>query len=342
MFLFLCVVGKYEEALDIFSKMQEAGVQPDKAACNILIDKCCKAGETKTMSQILNYMKSNQLVLRYPVFIAALQTLQVAGESDALLREVHPHISVKSIGDKEGVDSAVTVADVPSLYQGLVSFLLQKQNLASLDHLLAQLTDYNTLLDPTIISTIIEVSSNHCRADGALLAFKYSVKMCLKLDRTTYLTLIGLLIRSNTFTEVVEIVKEMTKAGHSLGVYLSALLIHRLGSARRPVAAVKIFNLLPDDQKCTATYTALISVYFSAGSADKAIRIFKTMQQKGIKPRLGTYNVLLGGLERLGRVSEAEVYRKERKSLRTDGYCMDTVPPIEEKICDLLFGGDTV
>ena len=44
--------GKCKEALEIFSKMQEAKVQPDKAACNILVEKLSKVGETLAMSQI--------------------------------------------------------------------------------------------------------------------------------------------------------------------------------------------------------------------------------------------------------------------------------------------------
>ncbi|KAI9165809.1 hypothetical protein LWI28_020886 [Acer negundo] len=335
----LVVSGKYEEALDIFRKMQEAGVQPDKAACNILIGKCCKAGETRAMIQILQYMKGNRIVLRYPVFMEALQTLKVAGESDALLRQVHPHISVESITDEEAVENAITGAGVPLSHQGLVLFLLKKQNLSALDHLLAGMMNKNIQLDPTIISTIIEANRDHCRPDGAFLAFEYSVKMGVKLERTAYLTLIGFLIRSNMFTKVVEIVNEMTTAGHSLGVYLGALLIYRLGCARWPVSAAKIFNLLPDDQKCTSTYTSLISVYFSAGSADKALKIFKTMKMNGIHPSLGTYNVLLAGLEKLGRVSDAETYRKERKSMQNDAHSRDTVP-VEEKICDLLYAGN--
>ncbi|KAK3224038.1 hypothetical protein Dsin_011063 [Dipteronia sinensis] len=272
----LVISGKYEEALNIFSKMQEAGVQPDKAACNILIEKCCKAGETRAMIQILQYMKGNRIVLRYPVFMEALQTLKVAGESDALLRQVHPHISVESSTDKEAVESA----GVPLSHQGLVLFLLKKQNLSALDHLLAGMMNKNIQLDPTIISTIIEANRDLCRPDGALLAFEYSVKLGVTPEKTTYLTLIGFLNRSNIFDKVVEIVKEMNKAGYSLGVYLGALLIYMLWCAWWPVSAAKIFNLLPDDQKCTSTYTSLISVYFSAGSADKALNIFKTNEKE--------------------------------------------------------------
>ncbi|GLU19927.1 hypothetical protein SLE2022_361480 [Rubroshorea leprosula] len=334
--------GKYNQALDIFNKMQEAGVKPDKAACNVLIEKSCKARETGAITQILQYMKEHFLVLRYPIFLEALKTLNAAGESDLLLRQVHPHISVERVSDEKEVEVIRNGSEVTlSLERELVLLLLKKQNLLAVDHLLAALGDKNKQLDPAIISTIIEANSNHCRLDGALSAFNYGVKMSIILERTAFLALIGILIRSNTFISVVSIVEEMVRAGYSLGVYLGSLLIYRLGCARRPTCAAKVFNLLPDDQKCVATYTALIGVYFSAGSADKGIKIYKTMQRKGIHPSLGTYNIILAGLEKLGRVSKVETYRKEKKNLQKEAFFRETVS-MNEKICDLLFAGDVI
>lgn len=320
--------------------MQEAGVQPDKAACNILVEKCCKVGETRAMIQILQYMKENCLVLRYPVFLEALQTLKAAGETDVLLQKIHPHFSTKFINGEKAVEFARTDAEVPlSLDGGLLLYLLKKQNPVAIDHLLAGMMDKDIQLDSAIMSTIIKEACDSAKPYGALLAFKYSSKLGLNLERNDYLALLGISIRSDTLSEVVDIVKEMTKAGHSLGMYHRALLIYRLGCARRPAFAAKIFNLLPKDHKCTATFTALIGVYFSAGSADKALQIYKTMQNRGIHPSLGTYNVLVAGLEKLGRVSDAETFRKERKTMQADSLSRDTAP-FEEKICDLLFGGD--
>uniref|UniRef100_A0A6N2N7M4 Pentacotripeptide-repeat region of PRORP domain-containing protein n=1 Tax=Salix viminalis TaxID=40686 RepID=A0A6N2N7M4_SALVM len=331
----LVVSGKYQETLEIFSKMQEAGVQPDKAACNILVERCCKAGETMTMTQILQYMKQNQLVLRYPIYMEALRTLKDAGVSDALLRKVNPHIDTESFGDVDACETMKTVAD-DDLDRGLVLILLRKHNLVAVDHCVAGTMDKNILLDSWIVATIIERNCDHQRPDGALLAFEYSMKMGIQLERTSYLALIGMSIRSHTSLKVVDIAEKMTLAGHSLGVYQASLLIYRLGCAKRPTCAVKIFDLLPEAQKCTATYTALVSVYFSAGSPQKALQIYEDMKREGIHPSLGTYNVLLAGLERSGRISEAKTFRKEKKGLLINNHHQNSVP-MGEKICNLLF-----
>ncbi|KAL5551034.1 hypothetical protein UlMin_001210 [Ulmus minor] len=331
--------GKCKEALEIFVKMQEAEVQPDKAACNILVEKLSQCGETGTMAQILHYMKENNIVLRYPVFVQACEALKVAGKSDFLLRQVNPHISTEST-TKQSLRT--TAADVLlNENEKLISILLKKENLVAVDCLLAGILNKNIKLDPVIVSTIIQVNCDCCRPDGALLAFDYSIKTGLNMSRNTYLGLIGILIRSNLFQKVVEVVAEMITAGHSVGIYLASILIHRLGCARRPNCAAKIFNLLPDDHKCTATYTALIGVYFPVGNADKALGIFRTMESKGVLPSLGTYDVLLEGLLRSGRVSEVETFRKEKKRVQAHGHFRDFVP-IEERICDLIFIGNVV
>ncbi|XP_050204294.1 pentatricopeptide repeat-containing protein At2g01390 [Mercurialis annua] len=337
---FLVCSGKFQEALEIFRKMQEAGVQPDKAMCNIVVERCCKAGETNLMAQILQYMNENNLSLRYPIFQEALKTLKISGESDALLRQVNPHCTSKSNDHNESSELNITADDDP-IDKGLLLTLLKRQNLAAVDHFLAGVIDKNIALESWIVSTIIDVNCNECRIDNALSAFEYSMKMGINLERTAYLSLIGMLIRSDTYPRVVEIFKEMIRAGHPLELYLSSMLIYRLGSARRPSYAANIFDLLPDKQKCTATYTAMISVYFSAGSPEKALKIYRTMKRKGINPSVGTYNILLTGLENSGKSFETESFRKEKKSKLADSYRSSSVP-MEEKICDLLFAGSAL
>ncbi|WOH10690.1 hypothetical protein DCAR_0730160 [Daucus carota subsp. sativus] len=332
----LAISGKFNEAMEIFSKMQEAGVQPDKAACNILVEKCCSAGETRTLAKILKYMKENSLVLRKTVYIEAQKLLRNVGESDVLLRQVHPHFSAECPHEDSMHNIDNTTTETNSVEEALISDMLTKKKFVVVDYLLSEMMDRNFHLHSEIISMIMEVYSTHCRLGGALLAFKHSVKTGVLLKKTVYLSLIGLLIRTNSFPEVVEIVDEIHKAEYSLGTHLTALLIYRLGCVGKPVLAAKIFDLLPDDQKNTAAYTALISAYFSCGDSGKGLRTYEIMRTKGIPSALGTYNVLLSGLDRCGKVPELETYRKEKKSLQAATNFQHQLPE-EEMICNLLF-----
>jgi hypothetical protein len=65
------------------------------------------------------------------------------------------------------------------------------------------------------------------------------------------------------------------------------------------------------------------------------------MKREGIHPSLGTYNVLLAGLESSGRISEAKTYRKEKKGLLINNHHQNSVP-MGQKICNLLFASHLV
>ncbi|XP_010502113.1 PREDICTED: pentatricopeptide repeat-containing protein At2g01390-like [Camelina sativa] len=337
---FLVSTGKCEEALDIFFKMQEIGVQPDKAACNILIGKACKFGETSFMARILLYMKHNGIVLRYPIFLEAWETLKAAGESDDLLRDVNSHISAESLCSND-IDETPTaeVDDTKSSddIRVISSVLLMKQNLVAVDIILNQMRDRNIKLDSFVVSAIVETNCGRCRTEGASLALDYSSEMGIHLEKSAYLALIGHFLRVIELPKVIEVVKEMLKAQHSLGVYQGAMLIHRLGFGRRPRLAAEVFDLLPDDQKGVAAYTALMDVYISAGSPEKAMKILGEMREREIMPSLGTYNVLLSGLEKTSDFQrEAALLRKEKKSLAASARFRGNVH-VEDEICDLLF-----
>ncbi|KAL3526692.1 hypothetical protein ACH5RR_011348 [Cinchona calisaya] len=89
----------------------------------------------------------------------------------------------------------------------------------------------------------------------------------------------------------------MVRNGVSLGTHLSALIIYCLGCTRELVSAVKLFSLLPDEQKNTATYTALIATYFSCGDLHKRMETFDTMRRQGISVAIRTYSVPFSCLE---------------------------------------------
>ncbi|KAL0377824.1 UNVERIFIED_CONTAM: Pentatricopeptide repeat-containing protein [Sesamum radiatum] len=291
---YLASSGKVKEALEIFNRMQEAGVQPDKATCNILIEIFCRTGEIWAIFEILKYMKENFFVLRYSIYQKALETLKLAGESDILLRQVNRHFSEEHFSEDTDRYDAISPDSDFNIENGLVLYLMNKQNLVAVDSLLADMMDKCVPLETMVVSRIIE--------------------------------------------KVVEIVEKMVKQGLSLGTHLNSLLIYRLGCNREAASAAKVFDLLPDNEKSTAAYTALIDAYFSYGNTDKGLETFKSMKSEGVSVALGTYCVLIAGLEKYGKIRELEYYRKEKKRLQTER-CFQNVP-VEEMICNILFAGE--
>jgi len=319
--------------------MQETGVEPDKAACNILVEQCCKAGEAWAVVQILDYMKKKSLVLRYPIYLQAHATLKMSGENDLLLQEVNPHICINVHEKNEVMELEQTASDRNSMAdRGLLMEFLRKKNFIAIDHLFSSIVYHNIQLDSEIISKLIEANCTYCRMDAALQALEYSNSRGIRIELTAYLSLLGALIRANEFSKVLEIVEQMVKIDLYLQPQLASTLVYRLGQSGELGIAVKVFDMLPEEMKSTTVYTALINACFSAGDPDKGSEMFKGMKSRGIHVAQGTYNVLIRGLEMCGGVDEAKFYRKERRSLQTEERVSEAVL-IEEKVCDVLFEG---
>ncbi|KAL8141516.1 hypothetical protein V2J09_014548 [Rumex salicifolius] len=331
--------GKCKSALEIFSKMQDAGVQPDKAACNILIEKLSKSGDTWAIIHVLHFMKENLLVLRYPVYLLALDVLRAADESDDLLRLVNPHISIEDDNDISSIQPEEYAIDVhAAIDRGLILIFLKKKNYQAINRLLAQVGD-NMKLDPVAISVIINSSCVCGKLDTALSALDYSLKKGIHIEEAAYHSLVGICIRNQEFARVVQIVDEMAKAGISLEMDAASLLIYRLGISKQLDCALKIFSLLPFEKKNTAIYTALLAACLSSKNADKGIEIFRTMKSEGLCIASGTYNALISGLEKCGRHDDAKHFLQEKKKVQAGSCSLESVASAEESLCDLLFAG---
>ncbi|KNA18314.1 hypothetical protein SOVF_072080 [Spinacia oleracea] len=329
--------GKCKSALEVFRKMQETGVQPDKATCNILVEQCSKSGEAWTIIQILLYMKENSLVLRYPIYLQANETLKMAGETDFLLRQVNPHICIDNI---ESATEEEPESDMNySIDRGLLMELLRKKNLVAIDHLFAGMVHQNKLLAPNLVSKIIEVNCTHGRIEAAILVLDRCNNLGTYVENEAFLSILGILIRTKEFSKILPIIEQMVKSDLFPEPQLASSLIYRLGQAGELDTAVKIFSLFPEELKTTTLYTALVNACFSAENPDKGIETFKTMKRRGIQGCSATYNVLIRGLESWGRFDEAKFFQKEKKNLQRKDDVLEETLLVDEKFCDVLFAG---
>uniref|UniRef100_J3N206 Pentacotripeptide-repeat region of PRORP domain-containing protein n=2 Tax=Oryza brachyantha TaxID=4533 RepID=J3N206_ORYBR len=326
----LANVGKFDATMEIMGKMQEAGVEPDKALCNILVQKCSRAGETSVMIRVLQYMKENFIVLRRPIFLEALEALKAGGECDNLLREVNPHLAFEGIEcDPEFTDPGyITV-------RSTILYLLAARNWSAIEQMINEMTCKNIKVESHILSDIIQACCANSRPSCGRAVLRYSIRIGNELDRSAYGSLLGHYIRNGSFDLVFEIVEILIKSGYNLGTYLASILIMKLSCAGHSSNAVRIFGLLTTDRN-VVTYTALMSAYFQAGKVDKALQLFSQMSANGISACRGTYEVVIHGLQMAGRKQDSEHYRRERMEMQWNlQYHNEHLP--EDSLCNHLF-----
>lgn len=314
------------------SEMQEAGIEPDKALCNILVQKCSRAGETSVVTHILQYMKKHFIVLRRPIFLEALEALKASGNSDELLREVNPHLAY------EGIECDPIFSDQGYITnRSTILYLLTSKNWTAIEEMVSGMGPNNVKMETHILSDVIEASCANCRPSCGLTVMRYSLRIGNELDRSAYSSLLGHYIRNGSFDLVIEIVEILTKSGCNLGTYLSAILILRLGYAGHSAYATHIFGLLTAD-KNVVTYTALMNAYFQSGKVDDALNLLTQMTTTGMSTCSGTYEVLIHGLQKAGRKRESEHYRRERMDMQWHLQYRDKCSS-EDSLCNHLFCG---
>uniref|UniRef100_A0A0D9XIU9 Pentacotripeptide-repeat region of PRORP domain-containing protein n=1 Tax=Leersia perrieri TaxID=77586 RepID=A0A0D9XIU9_9ORYZ len=321
---------KFEAAMEIMGEMQEAGVEPDKALCNILVQKCSRAGETLVMTRILQYMKENFIVLRRPIFLEALEAIKDSGESDNLLREVNPHLAF------EGIECDAAFMDIGYItVRSIILYLLAARNWSAIEQMIKEMTPKNIKVESHILSDIVQASCANCRPSCGLAVLRYSLRIGNELERSAYGSLLGHYIRNGSYDTVFGIVEILINSGCNLGTYLASTLIMKLASAGHSSLAVRIFGLLTTDQN-VVTYTALMCAYFQAGKADKALQLFSQMNNSGISACSGTYQVLIHGLQMAGRKQDSEHYQRERMEMQWHLQYHNERSP-EDSLCNHLF-----
>ncbi|KAK0604099.1 hypothetical protein LWI29_011955 [Acer saccharum] len=119
--------------------MQEKGLKIDAVTYTSMIHWLSNSGDVDGAVKIWEEMKDQCCCPTVVSYTAYLKILFVAGESDALLRQVHPHISVESIIDEEAVEideqGAKTQDEGTSRAEGPPSFMGKHRLAAAISHL---------------------------------------------------------------------------------------------------------------------------------------------------------------------------------------------------------------
>ncbi|KAF6154532.1 hypothetical protein GIB67_012552 [Kingdonia uniflora] len=179
--------SKFTAVLDIFNKIQEAGVLPDKTTCNILVQMCSRGRAIGVLHHVLQYMKKNFIIFRQSVYTEAREALKFYGESDYVLKEANCRLSLEG---REAISESCKMTTI-NVSSGIVLRLLEKRNFIVVDNILHDTISKNIMLDCKLISTIIQMNCANCRPNDALLAFRYGSQMNLNIVRAAYLSLIG-------------------------------------------------------------------------------------------------------------------------------------------------------
>lgn len=129
----------------------------------------------------------------------------------------------------------------------------------------------------------------------------------VQLTEASYTTLIQSYVQLGAMDQAVGCLDQMTSEGLSPNIISYAAAIDACRSS--PNVALQLLDRLKADgiQPNTVLLTSLINVLAKSGPdyADKAVEIFRGMENQGPSPNLYTFNCVIGALAEQGRLREA-------------------------------------
>ncbi|KAK6934833.1 Pentatricopeptide repeat [Dillenia turbinata] len=329
-----------EDAIGLFSKMEELGVCPNVVTYNNLIHGLCKRGDVDNAFFYKQKMIQNGVdpsLVTYSVLINGLMKLNRLDQANCVLKEITDKGFVLNeivyntliggyckIGD---ISEALKIKDemmTAGITPNSVTFNSLIQGFCKID----QVEEGEQLLE--------EMLSRGLVVNAEMLLLN------LKPGDALMTTLIAALCKECKCLEVVEIWSKLEK-GFAPNIVTSNALIHGLCEADKMQDAVKLLKEMVNNGLALdrITYNTLILGCCKQGKVEEGVRLRDEMINQGMHPDIVTYNLLMHGLCIMGKMAEAENLWNELKeiglvpdvvthTIMIDGY--SKTDKIEEKL----------
>jgi pentatricopeptide repeat protein len=191
--------------------------------------------------------------------------------------------------------------------------LCKAGNLFTAVRLLQSLCDKNIFLGRGAYNIILVAASE--KNDIAILSqvFKDLIVSCQSLPSTSYLKLARGFVKTNDDVQLLRLVKEVSEMTFPSSMMVVNRIIFAFAECGQFDKALLIFKQM-ENLKCKpdlVTYNTVLDLLGHAGRIDEMLCEFASMKEAGILPDFISYNTLLNQLRKVGRLDLCSVYSRD-------------------------------
>uniref|UniRef100_A0A6N2MIX4 Pentacotripeptide-repeat region of PRORP domain-containing protein n=1 Tax=Salix viminalis TaxID=40686 RepID=A0A6N2MIX4_SALVM len=314
--------GKVVDAFGLVTRVQKVGVMPSLFVYNALINSLCKDGKFDEAELLFKEMGEKGLCANDVTYSILIDSFCRRGELDNAIQFV----------------AGIKITVYP--YNSLINGHCKLGNLSAAVSCFDEMIDKG--LKPTVVS-YTSLISGYCNKGKLHEAFRLYHEMTGKgiaANTYTFTTLISALCRANRMSDAIRLFNEMLDQNimpnedtvrKETALFYMVIAKKEIERYRWGVCREMAFGLLKNlhDQRLRpdkVIYTSMIDGYSKAGSVEKAFRIWDIMMMKDVLQMEGSmekavqlhnemlkgllantvsYNILVRGFCKLGRVEEA-------------------------------------
>ncbi|XWS62299.1 hypothetical protein CRYUN_Cryun07bG0198500 [Craigia yunnanensis] len=358
-----CKGGRIQDAIALFSKMENLGISPNVVTYNNIIHGLCKSGRLNEAFRIKQNMAKQGVqpsLITYSVLINGLTKFGKFEGANSVLKEMSDkgfvpndvvyNTLIAGYCKMENIDEALRIRD-DMLSKGMnpnsVTFNSLMQGFCRIgqmehaEHLLEEMLSRGLSINLGAFSSVIWWLCLKSRFDSALHFTKEMLLRNLRPNDRLMTTLVGGLCMDGKNSEAIELWFKLFEKGFAANTVTSNALIHGLCEAGKMQEAVSLLKEMLQRGLVfdRVTYNTLILECFKEGKVEEAFRLKEEMFKRGIQPDIYTYNLLIHGISNMGKMEDAvKVWDECKKhcivsnvytyAIMIDGYCK--VDKIEE------------
>ncbi|PXF42106.1 Pentatricopeptide repeat-containing protein [Gracilariopsis chorda] len=303
---------RLDVALATLREMAEHNVSPDVVSFNVLISCCVRAGSVDIALNILSRMKDWQIqpdIYSYNSVINGLRKNNMLDEAFELVAQME-----RESRSTEGsiVENGLGVAPDLVTYNTLLSALaaLDKPNFERAIRVKNHMEQRGLNCNEVSYNALMATAAKSDRVAEAFEIYDEMISRGLKPNCECFTTLITLCGRANLLDKAFQVHEHMLASDIKPNVitYNALLTVCRGcedGNIDRALDLLQIMRNTPRCAPDVITYSTIIDVLGRNERFDEMKRLFKEMQEDGIKPNLVTYTSMIAAMTRTSRLEEA-------------------------------------
>ena len=277
-----------------FQQMSADNCKPDRFTYNMLIHGVCKIGVVDEALRLVKQMEGFGYSANVYTYTNLIYGFCNAKRVDEAFR-VFETMKLRNVNPNE--------ATIRSLVHGVFRCVAPREAF----ELVIDFIEKEPVLGRLACDTLLCCLSEKCmpREAGALLR-KLGERGYLP-DSSTFNITMTCLLKGLDVNETCGILDKFIARGAKLGFSFYLALIETLYKAGRGMEGDRYLNQMVKDRLVSDvfSYNMLIDCFCKANVMNKAVMVFKVMQDRGVSPNLVTFNTLISGHCKDGEVHKA-------------------------------------
>lgn len=283
------LIGK---ALLVFEKMRKCGFEPDAVAYKVLVRSLCNAGKGDIALEFYKEMAQKEMVLDLSLYKIVMNCAAKLGDVDAVLSIADDMVRISQIPERDAYGCVLKSFCVSMRIREALEFI---RNLKSKE----------ISMDRDHFETLVKGLCIAGRISDALEIVDIMMRRNL-VDGKIYGIIIGGYLRKNDLSKALVQFERMKESGYLPMASTYTELMQHLFKLNEYKKGCELYNemLKRGIQPDSVAVTAMVAGHVRQDNLSEAWKVFKCMEDKGIRPTRKSYSVFIKELCRVSRTNE--------------------------------------